>query len=127
MPEAKPADRGTFWLAVIGGRGFGHLLHGAEAGRGEDGRDLAVGYVQNGEPDGVLVDAGGDVVPREGRWGASTGDAACGALGFGYGATRYLGESSVYCGDAGGAAGCGCGAGFAVSGIDDFAGGVDAE
>ncbi len=65
--EAKPADRSTVWLAVMAGRGLWDLFYGAEAGRGADGRDLAGGYVQDGEFDRVFVDAGGDVAAGEKR------------------------------------------------------------
>jgi hypothetical protein len=113
--EASPADRGTIWLAVVAGVGFGiyfvALKFAGSAGvfwplaTARSWRDVSVG---EGWDDWLSVYAGG------------------GCVGYGWSAAGYIGESAVYCGYAGGAAGCGGGAGFALSGFDDFAGCVDA-
>jgi len=106
------------------GRGVWGLLCGSEVCGG--GRAcLADGYGEDREPDYLLGDsAGGDAdFGRRRAWVAA---AAGGRLVAGYGPRRHDREPSVYGGDAGGSVGCGFGAGFALSGLDDPTGGVDA-
>jgi len=114
-------------LAGGGGRGgVWDLFRGVEDGRvGRGG--VAAGYVQDGEPGGLFVARGWDGFARRGWWGRGSVYEDSGGVGANGRAAGYFGELVVCCGDTGGAAGCGGCVGFALSGFDDFVGGVDAS
>jgi hypothetical protein len=108
-----------------GGCGVWNLFCGAEV-CGECRGDLAAGYGEDGEFDGVFAAGDGDGFEEDGGGGTGSSDADGSGVGAGGGVAGYFGESSVCCRDARGATGCGGGVGFALSGIDDSVGGVDA-
>src|ERR1700729_2409633 len=113
-------------MAGGGGRsGVWSLFCGAEVCR-ERRSDLAAGDFQNGELDGLFAGYWRDGFAEVCRGDEGSDDAPGSGVGDGGAGDGYFGELAVYRGDTGGAAGCCGGAGFAVSGINDFAGGVDA-
>ncbi len=121
-PEATTADRGTVWLAVVGGVGFG-IYFVALKMAGAAGVVWPLATARMGSLGGVFAAAGGDGFAGRGGYSSVVADGS--GVGAGGGAAGYFGEFVVYCGDAGGKAGCGGGARFALSGVDDSTGSVD--
>ena len=121
--EAVKAKAETVWLAVAAGVGFGIYFVALKfAGRRGLVWPMATARIGSLSVCSLILLA---VTVRGGTGGVRITRAG-GGVGAGYGGDGYVGEPAVYCGDAGGAAGCGGGAGVAVSGFDDHAGGVDA-
>ena len=123
--EAKPAARSTFWLAVLAGVGFGiYFVALKMAGAAGVIWPMATARMGSLSVCSLMLLAMAQREARSGTDGADDAD-GCG-LGAGGGGAGYVGEPAVYCGYAGGTAGCGGGAGFALSCVDDSAGGLDA-
>ncbi len=97
-PEAKPADRGTFWLAVAGGVGFGVYFVALKfAGSAGVVWPLATCRMGSLVVCSLLV----GVMSLQGAWrcGHSSPDADGCVVGSGCGTAGYFGKFAVHCGD----------------------------